>query len=258
MILNAPAAEDLAAEPGDKLELYTGSHPTTAYVRAITAGGESARLILPLRRTQSLFNQPGQINTILISNTGDATSGANLSQPVTAHLRGLLTDRKVAGRIVDLLTRNATAATILREEAVDRRGNLQLDLNALADGLEAGALELGLLSLLADDGLTDEVQIILREAEWGSEPVRDRLGELFTDLSELEVDDVKRDNLDQGELAASAFTTIFIVTGLFGIAAGLLLIFLIFVLLAAERKPEMGMTRAGRRPTAASSPNVCL
>jgi putative ABC transport system permease protein len=35
-----------------------------------------------------------------------------------------------------------------------------------------------------------------------------------------------------------------VVTGLFGIASGLLLIFLIFVMLAAERKSEMGMTRA--------------
>jgi putative ABC transport system permease protein len=45
-------------------------------------------------------------------------------------------------------------------------------------------------------------------------------------------------------LAASAFTTIFIVAGLFGISAGLVLIFLIFVMLAAERKSEMGMARA--------------
>ncbi len=115
-----------------------------------------------------------------------------------------------------------------------------------------------LLSLLADEGLTDEVQIILREAGWRSEPARDRLGELFTDLSELEVDDVKRDNLDQGELAASAFTTIFIVTGLFGIAAGLLLDL-------PHLRPAGGGTQTGdgydprrRRPTAPPGPDVCL
>ena len=39
-------------------------------------------------------------------------------------------------------------------------------------------------------------------------------------------------------------TAIFIVLGLFTIAAGLLLIFLILVMLAAERRPEMGMSRA--------------
>ena len=77
-----------------------------------------------------------------------------------------------------------------------------------------------------------------------SESMRDRLARTFGDLSELAVEDVKRDTLDSGELAASAFTTIFIVSGLFGIAAGLILIFLIFVMLAAERKSEMGMARA--------------
>ncbi len=238
------AAQDLAAAPGDRLELYTGAQPTIAYVRAVAAGGESPWLILPLRRAQSIFNQPGQINTILISNAGDASAGADLSLPVTVHLRGLLADRTVASRIFNSLTHDPAAAEALRTAAADQEGNLQLDLNALADGLAAGALDDNLLSLLADEGLTDEVQTILRETGWRSEPARDRLAVLFSDLSELEVDDVKRDSLDQGELAASAFTTIFIVTGLFGIAAGLLLIFLIFVLLAAERKPEMGMTRA--------------
>lgn len=55
---------------------------------------------------------------------------------------------------------------------------------------------------------------------------------------------VKQRALDQAEQAGNAFTSIFLVLGLFSIAAGILLIFLIFVLLAAERKPEMGMARA--------------
>ncbi len=54
----------------------------------------------------------------------------------------------------------------------------------------------------------------------------------------------KKDNLQQAELVGNAFTTLFVVIGLFSIAAGVLLIFLIFVMLAAERKPEMGMARA--------------
>ncbi len=242
--LNTAAAEELGAEPGDRLDLYVGSRPKTVYVRSVTASGENPRLILPMRRAQTLLNQRGKINAILISNAGDASAGAALSQTVTTHLRGLLTDRMVASKIVGSLTTDATAAGLLREGAADRRGNLQTDLLTLADGLEAGGLSGESLSLLADENLADEVQVILGEAEWHSEPARDRLADLFTDLSELSVDDVKRDSLDQGELAASAFTTIFIVTGLFGIAAGLLLIFLIFVMLAAERKPEMGMTRA--------------
>jgi putative ABC transport system permease protein len=74
--------------------------------------------------------------------------------------------------------------------------------------------------------------------------MRRRLGSQFNQLSDFTVDDTKRDGLDSADQGASAFTTIFIVTGLFGIASGLLLIFLIFVMLAAERKSEMGMARA--------------
>ncbi len=47
-----------------------------------------------------------------------------------------------------------------------------------------------------------------------------------------------------GEIAGSLFVTLFVVFGLFSIAAGILLIFLIFVMLAAERRSEMGMARA--------------
>ena len=58
------------------------------------------------------------------------------------------------------------------------------------------------------------------------------------------VNAVKKDAIDGARTAGSAFTTIFVIFGLFSIAAGILLIFLIFIMLAAERKPEMGMARA--------------
>ena len=58
------------------------------------------------------------------------------------------------------------------------------------------------------------------------------------------VNALKSDNIKFAELFGNVFTTFFIVLGLFSIAAGILLIFLIFVMLAAERKPEMGMARA--------------
>ncbi|MDP9372459.1 MAG: FtsX-like permease family protein [Chloroflexota bacterium] len=60
----------------------------------------------------------------------------------------------------------------------------------------------------------------------------------------LVVDPVKRTALDEAELIGNVFTTFFLVFGLFAIAAGVMLIFLIFVMLAAERRGEMGMARA--------------
>lgn len=54
----------------------------------------------------------------------------------------------------------------------------------------------------------------------------------------------KRDYVQLAEEAGNIFMTLFVVFGLFSIAVGVLLIFLIFVMLAAERKSEMGMARA--------------
>jgi putative ABC transport system permease protein len=58
------------------------------------------------------------------------------------------------------------------------------------------------------------------------------------------VDPIKADALDEAEQFGNVFTTFFLVLGLFSIAAGIMLIFMIFVMLATERKPEMGMARA--------------
>ncbi len=60
----------------------------------------------------------------------------------------------------------------------------------------------------------------------------------------LEVSTDKKQTLEDADLAGSALTTMFVGFGLFSIAAGVLLIFLIFVMLAAARKSEMGMARA--------------
>jgi putative ABC transport system permease protein len=58
------------------------------------------------------------------------------------------------------------------------------------------------------------------------------------------VQPIKADAIEEAEEVGNLFTTFFIILGLFSIAAGIMLIFMIFVMLAAERKPEMGMARA--------------
>ena len=65
----------------------------------------------------------------------------------------------------------------------------------------------------------------------------------FGDL-DVKVEKLKKDTVKSAQTFGNIFTTIFLVMGLFSIAAGVLLIFMIFVMLAAERKTEMGMARA--------------
>jgi putative ABC transport system permease protein len=61
--------------------------------------------------------------------------------------------------------------------------------------------------------------------------------------NDLKADPVKKDALDQADKWGEQFASIFLMVGQFSIAAGILLIFLIFVMLAAERKRELGIAR---------------
>lgn len=62
--------------------------------------------------------------------------------------------------------------------------------------------------------------------------------------SGLSIQELLQKSLTQEETAASAVTTLFLVLGLFSILAGALLIVGVFLLLAEERKGEMGLLRA--------------
>jgi putative ABC transport system permease protein len=60
----------------------------------------------------------------------------------------------------------------------------------------------------------------------------------------LQAHAVKQDGLDLADKQGASFLTMFTTFGMFTISAGILLIFLIFVMLAAERRSEMGTARA--------------
>ncbi len=85
-----------------------------------------------------------------------------------------------------------------------------------------------------------------RDSSEFSDGVHGRL-ELFIEAHPEAAADIvltKQEIVALGELIGSIFVTIFLIFGLFSIAAGLMLIFLIFIMLAAERRSEMGMARA--------------
>lgn len=61
---------------------------------------------------------------------------------------------------------------------------------------------------------------------------------------QLGVADIKQRAITDAGFLASLLMSLFIVLGMFSVAAGVLLIFLIFMMLAGERRAEMGMARA--------------
>ena len=60
----------------------------------------------------------------------------------------------------------------------------------------------------------------------------------------LQANKTKHDALKTADATGAAFVSMFTTFGSFSIAAGILLIFLIFIMLAAERRGELGIARA--------------
>ena len=81
------------------------------------------------------------------------------------------------------------------------------------------------------------------EGAAGTEATRDALEPLL-EKYDLQAEPVKKEAIDQADEGGETFTSIFLLFGQFSVAAGVLLIFLIFVMLAAERKHELGIARA--------------
>ena len=104
-----------------------------------------------------------------------------------------------------------------------------------------------LAEILELDGVAYAVVVTnaggVRDGLERSDVVEEKLNQVIRGTP-YEVQPLKKDAIEFAKLFGSVFTTIFIIFGLFSIAAGILLIFLIFIMLAAERKPEMGMARA--------------
>jgi putative ABC transport system permease protein len=97
--------------------------------------------------------------------------------------------------------------------------------------------------LLGKPGLVRAVFISNTSGVGATDRVMDVLKPVVAPLG-LEADNTKQDALKTADEAGSAFMSFFTTFGSFSIAAGILLIFLIFVMLAAERRGELGIARA--------------
>ena len=97
--------------------------------------------------------------------------------------------------------------------------------------------------LLGKPGLIKLVFVANRDGVGATDRVIELLRPTLSPLG-LEANNSKQDALDVADQQGAAFMSIFTTFGSFSIAAGILLIFLIFVMLAAERRAELGIARA--------------
>lgn len=243
--INQKAAEELDAQIGDSIRLVIAGDTQILTVKGVVArgglAGDQPTVILPLDRAQDLFDRPGQVNSIVVSNLGDETSGAEFSDQVTMRLRAYFADTEVAGELSQLLSQPEALAAI-ETYGKDQGGDSGRDLSRLTELLRSVQVNEELLGLLADEDVAEEVVAALNRE--GLEEGARKADTLFSGLEEFRVIDIKKQVLEIADEAASQVTTIFIVLGLFSILVGVLLIFLIFVMLAAARRSEMGMARA--------------
>ena len=243
--LNDDAAEELDAVEGDEVRIFLGGGELAFRVLGILEPGGLAgpdpTLAMSLELAQEVFGREGQINSIAVSNTGGVFAGAEHSEEVTRQLRVLFADREVAGQLLELLS-TEDVLDALEQRELDLDGPLQADLSALREDLAKDQPGDVLIGLLADEVVSDEVLEALGQS--GLTGIQRQAVTLFAELGELRVLDIKRQILEQADEIGSQITTFFIIMGLFSIMVGVLLIFLIFVMLAAARRTEMGMARA--------------
>jgi putative ABC transport system permease protein len=119
------------------------------------------------------------------------------------------------------------------------------------NGELAGSGPAVILSLAGAQAFFDQPELITDifvsntgDAESGVEATAAAVPVLEGASGDLIVNSVKADQLEVAASSAEFITTLFVTFGTFSIFSGILLIFLIFSVLAAERKSELGMGRA--------------
>ncbi|MEE8363341.1 MAG: FtsX-like permease family protein [Dehalococcoidia bacterium] len=251
VLLNEPAAEELEAKAGDEVVIVApdGRHSLT--VRAIVREGGLAatdkRALMPLATMQRIMDRPGLVNRIDISNLGGVSTGVDLSEDVTRDLRVAFTDPEIAAELFDLLAAPGVISALERYAAGELpggelSGGVRDDLNELVRELRGGTVTGEFRSLVADPEVAINTVVAL-ETGGHSSLVRPATI-LFAGVVQLSVDPLKEDALELAEFIGNIFVTIFSIFGSFSIIVGLLLIFLVFVMLAASRSAEMGIARA--------------
>ncbi len=215
---------------------------------------------------------PVQVETVPVLNPGKGQGEpevtlAGIEASRVSSFGGL---RSVSGAPINLTAMPAdgvvlseAAASKLDAAAGDRLtvyyGNAPIDLTVSAVGensILSGVLEPGKIGMTVPldrlrqiTGQPDALSAILVSNAGG---VRDSLAPTSSVVATLQVAlrggtgvaAIKRVMVDEASGMAQGATGLFLVLGLFSVAAGILLIVLIFTMLAAERRTEMGITRA--------------
>jgi putative ABC transport system permease protein len=117
VFINADAADELQARPGDRLRLFAEGDSFAARVAAVVdykgTGTDGAALIMPLEAAQTVLHRTGEIRYVMISALGGELDGVSLTDEVIATVNPTL---KPFGLEADPVKQDAL-------EAADAEGN---------------------------------------------------------------------------------------------------------------------------------------
>ncbi len=216
--LSEPVAM-LAGFDTARLQRFGGLHLTN---------GDQAK-IADLGQDQVLIGK--QLADAIDAEVGDALTVFAGGKDSTLRVAGMVNDERASG-MLEFGTGNEVggmAVTMATAQRLTGHEGLISTLNVALRGGVRGSLD---RSAAAEARLLAFERDNTAKAAIGLDGVR------------FQVEPVKADAVDAAKLTASIFTTVFLVLGLFSIVAGAMLIFTLFVMLAAERRSEMGIARA--------------
>lgn len=241
VIINAAAADTLGAQAGGTLGVLHDGATWNVRVHAVVQNGGLAGLqpvvLVPLPRYQQVTGHAGQINNILVVNPGGA-AGVARSAGAARDLRQVLVNRPAAEQLHALLARPDIQRSLQDvESAVRERDRARLV--ALRTEAARPDVSADFISSVTDPRVRQRLLSLARRVGGGREA-----SGLLENVASLSVLTLKQDALDQAQDWGAVITTVFLLLGIFSIAAAILLIFLIFALLAADRSAELATVRA--------------
>ncbi len=259
--------ELVSARSTDQLDIITLGQGAAA--RYLTAA-EAARVMSAARQLPAVDAvAPAISEPVAVRNATSRASEPNVTLFATdpASTTGFGRIRTTSGHEVSLRDL-APAETFLSKDAADdlaagpgdqlvvfaagrqQRLTVRQIVQYDGTGTDGGALLVQLRSAQQLLGVGAGVQQILISNKGDEVSGADRTAEVVTALQPtaaalgLHIDPVKQDGLDQADKQGASFLSMFSTMGTFTVSAGVLLIFLVFVMLAAERRGEMGTARA--------------
>ena len=252
-VINRTLAKKLEAEIGDDITLVAPSGRGVYRVIDIVedkglAGGEEeirSAALFSVETLQGVLGREGQYNMIEVSVTGGLRVDEDDSDDLAEDLQLVFINEEASN----------TLFNVLKSPVIIEALQAKLEEGGGATGPFASDTLSELVAELEKDAPTDEFRVAITNTitlaiiggvieEIGDPELAQSLLIPASQLVELQVDAIKNQGLAFAELVGGFTVALFSIFGSFSIIVGLLLIFLVFVMLAAARTTEMGIIRA--------------